>query len=505
MPIPSAISSMDLSPETDRMLRDAWRDMLAQLEAAREAIDDPALYAPPGTDRTRAEGYRYLLGFTYAAFERAFFEDPEFPYFRRAIPPVNKSTIDNADNLYLSARIDGAASYRITGRAYDHRHWRRGERSGAERLAPQYAIFTAVAGYSGDSGSFAKSRPGMRPDTGELDSLAIEIDADGHFEILLAPEAPKGYRGNFILTRIAAAQTPSPQPASPQKSSARTASPQPASTQSTSPQTPSPQTASGDAANAAPRDARYIICRQLFGDWEREYPLELYIEKLGNAGRHPPPLTPAAAAEKMRRLGTLVNHQMRFWNEYYVKLLNPYGDQPGSRPTFQKRNDMNQPMFTQAQTGGQSTNAYGSGIYALGPDEALIIEERIPADERPAYTGFHLSNYWGESYDYEHHQSSLNDFQAQPDSDGIVRYVVAHRDPGVANWLDTTGHPEGYMARRWTYHAPPKVLPTVSVRKVLLKDLLKALPADTPRVDSEARKRQIETRRQHVRRRYRQS
>ena len=83
----------------------------------------------------------------------------------------------------------------------------------------------------------------------------------------------------------------------------------------------------------------------------------------------------------------------------------------------------------------------------LAPDEALIIEDRLA--DPPVYTGFNLSNFWGESYDYANHTSSLNDFQAKPDADGVVRYVVAHRDPGVANWLDPGGHERGTLVARF--------------------------------------------------------
>jgi hypothetical protein len=33
-------------------------------------------------------------------------------------------------------------------------------------------------------------------------------------------------------------------------------------------------------------------------------------------------------------------------------------------------------------------------------------------------------------------------------SDGLCRVVIAHRDPGVPNWLDTAGYPEGLITFR---------------------------------------------------------
>ena len=52
-------------------LRAAWDEMIARLQRARTAVDDPSLYPPPASGRNLAEGYRYLLGFLYGAIERA--------------------------------------------------------------------------------------------------------------------------------------------------------------------------------------------------------------------------------------------------------------------------------------------------------------------------------------------------------------------------------------------------------------------------------------------------
>ena len=35
--------------------------------------------------------------------------------------------------------------------------------------------------------------------------------------------------------------------------------------------------------------------------------------------------------------------------------------------------------------------------------------------------------------------------------DHVQRWVVSHRDPGIQNWLDTTGLPRGYLSHRWAY------------------------------------------------------
>jgi hypothetical protein len=430
-------------------LKAAFDEMLASLAAARDAIDDPALKPPPPTDRNLAEGYRYLMGYVCGATERAFAEDSDFPYFKRAIPPHNKSTWDNADNLYLSAPIDGTQRYRIRGRV--------------DGRAPLYTIFTAVTHYTGDSGGIGELVPEVTNNAGSLDSGDLQIEGDGTFEILVAPERPKGHSGNFVSTR-----------------------------------TTSPA--------GKPQTASYLICRQLFGDWENERTLELEIVNLAKLGAPQPPITPEVAAAKLRRVGTLVNHQMRFWNDFFATILNGYGDSPVKTDYAypEQPNQPIQPSPPSATVGAaQATNIYAGGIFDLREDQALIIEQSIPVE--PVYTGFNLCNIWGESYDYANYVSSLNNLQAAKDSDGKVRYVIAHRDPGINNWLDTTGHSHGMLSQRWAYHQAPERLPTLESQVVPFDTVGDHLPSNTKRVTPEQRREQIRVRQAHTQRRYRQS
>jgi hypothetical protein len=445
-------------------LRAAWDDLLAALGRARDAIEDPKLHAPPASERVLAEGYRYLLGWVHGAIERAFHADPARPQFRRAIQPIAKSTIDNADALYLNAEIDGARRYRIVGRAADCRHWRGAPAASAGRKAPQYVIFEAATDYAGDSGSIAELRPGRRAGTGKLDSSELSVDADGRFEILLAPERPAGYDGNFIATR----------------------------------RTRSVKRKDG-GEDLATYTARHLTLRELFHDWEREDALELAISPLDDDDVPPAALDAARAAGEIGRMAAIVEHQMKFWNEFYAVVLETHADMNGDGKRFMPRNDFNAPnAATLATGGGQSTNVYAGGVYELGPEEALVVEVHVPIS--PLYQGFHLANLWGESLDYANHQSSLNAFQSARDADGAFRYVVAHRDPGVANWLDTTGVPVGFMTFRWTYAEAPDDVPTVGVVKTDVADVRRHLGVCTPAERAAA----IRIRQAHVQRRYRQ-
>ena len=168
-------------------------------------------------------------------------------------------------------------------------------------------------------------------------------------------------------------------------------------------------------------------------------------------------------------------------------------------------NDMNPPNALGLATGGgQSTNIYAGGVYLLDDDEALVMESRVVVP--PSFMGFHLANLWGESLDFESYPSNLNEHMLEQDADGAYRWVVCHRDPGLANWVHTTGLPHGYLTIRWTYPTPPpqEQWPTLIVKKVAFEDIRSHFPADAKSATPQQRQADILMRHRHVQRRYRQ-
>lgn len=460
------------SLEAKAQLRAAWDDMIQSLQDARDAIDQAPLMPPPATERNLAEGYRYLMGYVHSAVERAFHEDAQRPHFRNALSIITRSTIDNADAIYFYAPIDGRQSYRLKGVAQDSRHWRGAAPASSGRRAPHYVIFETTSGeLPGDTGSLMELRPGVKAQTGRLDSTAIEVNDDGSFEILLAPERPVGYSGNFIptLKRSKRAQ------------------------------------AGGESAAPAERFANYISGRQLFNDWEHEEAIHFEMHMLGGEGSHAAPYDADSAAAQLRRFGEIVRNQMHFWNAFWTILMGTYGAREGSIPGVAfPRNAFNTVNAASGATGGgQSTNLYAGGVFELAPDEALIIENRIRV--KPQYIGFQLGNFWGESIEYANQVGSLNGHQTTVDEDGVIRLVLAHRDPGVPNWIDTTGHPEGFMTPRWTYSETPapEDWPIITAKKVPFSEIRAHLPDSTGSVSPEQRRAQIHIRQRHVQKRYR--
>lgn len=460
------------SQEAKAQLRAAWDDMIQSLQEARDAIDQASLMPPPATERNLAEGYRYLMGYVHSAVERAFHEDAQRPHFRNALSIITRSTIDNADAIYFYAPIDGRQSYRLRGVARDSRHWR-GEKPFAGSRAPHYVIFETTSGeLPGDTGSLMELRPGVKAQTGRLDSTSIAVEVDGSFEILLAPEKPAGYTGNFISTLK--------------------------------------RRKAGGADGATPsaeRYANYVSGRQLFNDWEHEEAIHFEMHMLGGEGSHASPYDADSAAAQLRRFGDIVRNQMHFWNAFWTILMGTYGEREGSMPGVAfPRNAFNTVNAASGATGGgQSTNLYAGGVFELAPDEALIIENRIRV--KPQYIGFQVGNFWGESLEYANQIGSLNGHQTTVDDDGVIRLVLAHRDPGVPNWVDTTGHREGFMTPRWTYSETPaqEDWPTITAKKVPFSEIRAHLPASTGVVTPEQRRAQIHIRQRHVQKRYRVS
>ena len=85
------------------------------------------------------------------------------------------------------------------------------------------------------------------------------------------------------------------------------------------------------------------------------------------------------------------------------------------------------------------------------------------------------------------------------DGDGVFRAVIAHRDPGVANWIDTAGHTEGPMILRCVR---TESAPVPTTRVVRFDELDAVLPPGTERVTPEQRALTIANRRAAVARRF---
>jgi hypothetical protein len=116
--------------------------------------------------------------------------------------------------------------------------------------------------------------------------------------------------------------------------------------------------------------------------------------------------------------------------------------------------------------GGLATQFSSAGHYDLSDQEAMIVTVPAAGAATAPYQGIQLGSMWYVSLDYINHQTSLTADQARIDPDGKMRFVISERDPGVANWLERTGHRRGYVQIRWqrlTRELTPADGPTVAV------------------------------------------
>jgi hypothetical protein len=233
---------------------------------------------------------------------------------------------------------------------------------------------------------------------------------------------------------------------------------------------------------ALPDDADSMYIREIFIDWEKEQPSPLWIDRIDLDGP-PRPLNAEQVAGRIARMGEFVSGQVEFWNGYVERSRARSNVLPAPRGTTSE--------------GGSADNLYSGGHFSIADDEVLLIEtEAVPA----LFWNVQLGNNWFQSLDYKYRQTSLNSAQALADADGKYRVVVAHRDPGVANWLDTAGRREGVIYYRWNQAARVPSAPLV--RKIKLAQLPALMPPDTPRVSPQQRMVILKQRAEDVARRF---
>jgi len=200
-------------------------------------------------------------------------------------------------------------------------------------------------------------------------------------------------------------------------------------------------------------DTSSLIVRQTFRDRASEVPADLRIERVGAAGP-PEPLTPERLDRGLADAAAWVAGTAALFCDW----AEGFGERPNTLPPFD-------PAVARAAHGDPHIR-YHHGYFVLEPAEALVVDFVPPACD---YWNFQLNNHWMESLDYRHHRIDVNHHGAVREPDGSVRLVVAQRDPGHPNWLDTAGHARGTMCLRFirAEGSPPvetRVVPLAGLR-----------------------------------------
>ena len=111
-------------------------------------------------------------------------------------------------------------------------------------------------------------------------------------------------------------------------------------------------------------------------------------------------------------------------------------------------------------------NAYLSTRYEIGPDQVLVMRGRFP---RCRFANVVLWNHRLQTPPYRYRRVSLNRRQTRCDGAGTFRMIVAHRDPGVPNWIDAAGLPTGMIF--WRFLLPEENVPPIETELVPLDSL----------------------------------
>ncbi len=197
---------------------------------------------------------------------------------------------------------------------------------------------------------------------------------------------------------------------------------------------PSKNHQQGNDAFPLPSGSAMLVVREVYSDWSASRGT-ITIRRADRAGQAPPPLGLDTMTKRYGVAGKILLSRLRtflaFPEWFYLKLPVNTLTEPRSTP------------------GGLATQFSSVGHYDLADDQAMVIT--VPAASRDVapYQGCQLGSMWYISLDYINHQTSLTADQARQDPDGKLRFVVSERDPGVANWLERTGHGRGYLQLRW--------------------------------------------------------
>lgn len=222
-----------------------------------------------------------------------------------------------------------------------------------------------------------------------------------------------------------------------------------------------------------------LTFRQFFADWEGEKPMEARIDLMTGDGT-PPQLAPETLVEGL----AAASHWLKWSITYWADMIDKWKVQPNKFLSYRQLDDNK----IDATPGGEPLISY----WKLPEDEALIIRVRPPEAQ---YWAVEFGNYWWETMDYRYRLSNTNCHYAAIEGDGELIVVVSHKDPGVPNWLDPSGHSEGYITYRWMI---ADHYPVPQCEQVKLADLFDHLPQDIKRIDASERREQLDGRRRGV-------
>jgi len=233
-----------------------------------------------------------------------------------------------------------------------------------------------------------------------------------------------------------------------------------------------------------PPNSAHVLIRETMVKWDVEMPTRLSVARISG-----PDVAPVSFDEMRERAAAVVRAQAEnafLWYDFALANVKP--------------NTLATPMIRPAPEGETPWGMTTTGRFSITDDEAFVLTFDA---ESARYLGIQIADPWMLSIAYAEHTSSLNHDETWHNPDGTVTYIVAARDPGLGNWLDTNGTNDGVMLIRWELlqHTPD---PTKTIRGtdlVKLRDVASVVPFPIPSVSPEERQRQVDLRRRGIERR----
>ena len=144
-----------------------------------------------------------------------------------------------------------------------------------------------------------------------------------------------------------------------------------------------------------------------------------------------------AMVEAMDWAGDFLTGAMRDWPEHSWRHSGGVCD-----PAF--TNQFPPDKIADADSDAKRGRMAAHMVWALKPDEALIVE----MDNHDGFWIFGMGGVFVGSMDFLYRAVSYTPARTVVDSDDVVRFVIAHDDPGVHNWLDSQGFSNGNLTYR---------------------------------------------------------
>jgi hypothetical protein len=196
-------------------------------------------------------------------------------------------------------------------------------------------------------------------------------------------------------------------------------------------------------------DSTMLLGRQTFLNRATEIPATVAIEQI-NGPKHPKPLTAAQLDTGLQEAVQFVTGTARA----FAVLSADFKRKPNDWITTEQEHWY--------KIGGDPKIFYLHMYWELKADEALVVEGPVPDC---AFWNFQLDNYWWESLDYRYLPVHVQKGNAKYNADGSIKIVIAAKDTGIGNFLDTAGHTSGTILMRWV-DAKTHPIPKCSVVKL---------------------------------------